>query len=325
MMRTRTKRTLYFLFSLFLIGLSYVLFHYHDNIPLAQLKEDYADEDSKFIELVGMEVHYRERGTGMPLLLLHGTGASLHTWEKWTEELSQYYRVISLDLPGFGLTGKHFGNNYSIQSYTEFLHSFTQKMALDSFHLAGNSLGGNIAWNYALDYPQQVKKLVLLNASGYPHPERTPPLAFRLAQNPILSKLMLRVTPRSLFKKSLQEVYVNDDLVTDAMIDRYFDLFLRRGNRQAFIDRCNQDFVDRSAEIQQIQQPTLIIWGDQDEWVPVADAARFQEDLPNAQLIIYENTGHLPMEERAEASILDVQRFLQEKHVGQVQNISINE
>jgi len=324
-MRRRTKNIFYFLFSLMLIGLIYGLFNYQTNIPLDQLKSDYAYEDSKFIELVGMEVHYREVGTGTPLVLLHGTGASLHTWEKWTDELSKQFRVITLDLPGFGLTGKHFGNNYSIKSYTEFLHTFTQKIGLDSFYLAGNSLGGNIAWGYALDHPQVVKKLILLNASGYPHPERTPPLAFRLAQNPVLSKLMLRITPRSLFKKSLREVYVNDDLVTDELITRYFSMFLRRGNRQAFIDRSNQDFDDRSAEIKQIQTPTLILWGDKDEWTPVADAAKFQEDLANSKLVIYENTGHLPMEERAEESILDVQRFLQSEKVGQLPNMAIDE
>lgn len=288
----------------------YVAFNYYGNIPMEKLTADYTYEDSKFVEFIGMDVHYRETGSGMPIVLLHGTGASLHTWEKWTEELSKDFRVISLDLPGFGLTGKHFGNNYSIASYTSFLNSFLAKIEVDSFYLAGNSLGGHIAWEYTLNHPEQVKKLILLDATGYPHPNDTPPLAFRIAQNPVLGKLLLRVTPRSLFQKSLREVYADDSQVTDELIDRYFSLFLRRGNRQSFIDRANQEFVDRSSEIKNIEAPTLVLWGDQDEWVPVADAARFQKDIPQSELIIYKNIGHLPMEEVAEQSVKDVKRFL---------------
>ncbi len=295
-----------------LIVLMYAAFNYHGNVPIEQLKADHTYEDSKFVDIIGMDVHYRVTGEGSPVLLLHGTGASLHTWEKWTEELAKDFQVISVDLPGFGLTGKHFGNDYSISSYTHFLHTFTQKIGLDSFHLAGNSLGGHIAWEFALDYPQQVKKLVLLDATGYPHPNDTPPLAFRIAQNPILNKLLLRITPRSLFVKSLKEVYVDDSQVTDELINRYFSLFLRRGNRQSFVDRANQEFIDRTADLGKIQSPTLILCETEYLENRSQNAGRFQKDIPNSKLIVYKNVGHVPMEEVAEQSVRDAKRFLME-------------
>ncbi|MEM8908072.1 MAG: alpha/beta hydrolase [Bacteroidota bacterium] len=316
-MKKTTKNVLYLGFSLLLIGLMYAAFNYHSNIPIEELKARYTDESSHFVELVGMEVHYQVSGTGQPLVLLHGTGASVHTWDGWVASLSKDFQIIRLDLPGFGLTGKHYGNNYSIQSYSDFLEAFVSKMGLDHFHLAGNSLGGHIAWHYALDHPNRVNRLVLLDATGYTHPDDQPPLAFRLAQNLILGKLMLRITPRSLFERSLREVYADDGKVTGALVDRYFDLFLRRGNRQAFVDRVKEKFVDRSAEIADIQAPTLILWGEADHWVPVTDAARFKEDLPNAELIIYPEVGHVPMEEIPEQSAQDVRQFLLAGSVGE--------
>ena len=202
---------------------------------------DRAYKDSQFIEVQELPVHYRVRGKGEPLVLIHGTGSSLHTWEEWTKVLEKDFKVIALDMPAFGLTGPNQTGKYSLEYYAKFLDEFLEKLGVSSCHIGGNSLGGAISWRYAAMFPAKVKKLILLDAGGYPaeREEEEPPLAFQLAQSPIWSKVLLTVTPRSLFESSMKEVYHNDELVTEELINRYYELYLRAGNRQAFIDRVN--------------------------------------------------------------------------------------
>lgn len=298
-------------FILSMLALIYGGFNYYSNIPLAELKKQYSYEDSKVMNIVGMKVHYRVTGSGEPLVLLHGTGSSLHTWEGWTKELSDQYQVISLDLPGFGLTGKHFANDYSIKAYTDFLDIFLDKLGVTHINLAGNSLGGHIAWQYALDHSNRVKKLILLNASGFQKEDADVTLAFRLANIPVVNKLMLRVTPKSLVESSLEEVYHNDNKVTDELVNRVHSLQLRRGNRQAFIDKSSYEYADRSADLKNINCPTLIQWGKHDAWFPVDWAKDFEAAIPNARVIIYDQAGHVPMEEIPEETARDARQFLE--------------
>jgi pimeloyl-ACP methyl ester carboxylesterase len=256
-----------------------------------------------------MDVHYRINGQGPTLLLVHGTAASLHTWEDWTKELEKEFQVISLDIPAYGLTGPHPKRSYKVDDYVNFLAAFAKQLKLDSFSLAGNSLGGLIAWNYAATHPDQVKKLILVDPSGMS--KKAPSsLAFRLAKNSLSSKFLRYVTPKSLFEKSLKEVYFNESKLKPAVLNRYYELGLRTGNRQAFIDRANtKQNVDLS-RLQSIQSPTLIMWGKEDAWIPVAHAAQFQSGIPNAKVLIYENAGHIPMEEIPDITVKDVITFL---------------
>ncbi len=298
-------------FILSMLVLIYGGFNYYSNIPLADLKKKYTYEDSKMMNIVGMNVHYRVTGSGEPLVLLHGTGSSLHTWEEWTNQLSSQYQVISLDLPGFGLTGKHFANDYSIKAYADFIDIFLDKLGVTHINLAGNSLGGHIAWQYALDHSNRVKKLILLNSSGFQKEDADVSLAFRLANMPVINKLMLRVTPKSLVESSLEEVYHNDNKVTDELVNRVHSLQLRRGNRQAFIDKSSFEYADRSADLKNIQCPTLIQWGKHDAWFPQSWAKAFEAAIPNARLIIYDKAGHVPMEELPIETAQDAQQFLE--------------
>ncbi len=297
-------------FILSMLVLIYCGFNYYSNIPIDDLKKQYTYEDSKMMNIVGMNVHYRVTGSGEPLVLLHGTGSSLHTWEEWTNQLSNEYQVISLDLPGFGLTGKHFANDYSIKAYTDFLDIFLDKLGVTHINLAGNSLGGHIAWQYALDHSNRVKKLILLNSSGFQKEDSDVSLAFRLANLPLINKLMLRITPKSLVESSLEEVYHNDNKVTDKLVNRVHSLQLRRGNRQAFIDKSSYEYTDRSADLKNIQCPTLIQWGKHDAWFPARWAKDFETSIPNARLIIYDKAGHVPMEELPTETAQDVLQFL---------------
>jgi pimeloyl-ACP methyl ester carboxylesterase len=270
---------------------------YHPDIPIAQLKEKYAYADSQFDSLLGMSVHYRIRGEGPTLLLLHGTAASLHTWEECTTALEKDFTVVSVDIPGFGLTGPHPEGDYSMTTYTDFIQAFSQRLSLDSFALAGNSLGGKIAWNYSLKYPEQVQQLILIDASGFAN-DRKDPISFRLAKNDFTAPLLKSITPKRLVRNSLLDVYAQDEKVSDALVQRYFDLLLRPGNRQAFIDRVRSARTDNTHLLPQLKgKPVLIIWGAEDTWIPVQHVERFKKALPNAEAAILEGVGHVPMEE----------------------------
>lgn len=305
------KRALYIALALTsALLLALVIIHYHSDMPLEELKARYTYPDSRFVEVQGMNVHYRRTGAGAPLLLLHGTGSSLHTWEGWTEELRDSFELISLDLPAFGLTGPHPERDYSIPSYVRFLDGFVEAIGLDTFYLAGNSLGGLIAWEYCLSHPDKARKLVLVCSAGWPRQQQLP-LALRLARMPVVKDIMKRVTPRPMFRKTLREVYYDDSKVTEGQVSRYFELFLRPGNRQAYIDRVAQPQEAAPERLARLNIPVLIQWGVHDKWIPFADARRFEEILPNARLASYENAGHVPMEEIPEQTAADARGFLQ--------------
>ena len=284
---------------------------YKSDIPLQGLKNNYANAHSKFIPINNTEVHYRIEGQGHPLVLLHGTGASLHTWDDWTNILKDSFQIIRLDLPAFGLTGPNKMGNYSIRNYVDFLSNFLSKINIDTFCLAGNSLGGRIAWQYTHAYPEQVKKLILIDATGAPN-NRGMPTVFKLAKNPITAFLLRNILPKSFIEKNLKEVYFDDDKITEELIARYHSMALREGNRQAFIDRANTDCSEESFKIAEIKTPTLILWGKHDQWVDVNDAYYFEKTIPNSFLKIYENAGHVPMEEIPEESAKDAMQFLLE-------------
>lgn len=273
------------------------------------IKDKYADEDSKFALIGDQEVHYKKEGSGNKiLLLLHGTGASLHTWDGWVDTMKDSLTVYRLDLPAFGITGPASNADYSIKSYVDFVDQFATNMGIDSFGLAGNSLGGNIAWNYTLEHKNKVTKLILIDAAGYPS-DKTVGI-FKMAQNPILSNIIRHITPRSLVEKNLLEVYNLDDRVTDPLVDRYWHMTLREGNRQAFIDRARTKYQDRSHLISEINCPTLIMWGQKDDWIDVSYANQFIEDISNSSLIIYPNLGHVPMEEEPTSTSRDALGFI---------------
>lgn len=295
--------------GILLVVVALTAFYFRLDRPVDKLKEKYTYPGSSFVEVEGMEVHVRAKGDGMPLILLHGTGASLHTWEGWTNVLQDSFRVISLDLPAFGLTGPHPEDDYSISAYVSFLEAFAQKMQLDSFHLAGNSLGGLIAWNYAYTHPGRVKKMILLDAAGFPR-NGPQPLAIRLARYPIVSDLLQYITPKSLFRKSLREVYGNPDILEQATIDRYFDLFLRTGNRKAYVARARESYKVPTAPLRELPMPVLIQWGAKDSWISPDNAQQFDAMIPNSQVITYPELGHVPMEEDPETTARDAQQFL---------------
>lgn len=297
-----------------LIIIAIIIFFGHRNIPLNELKEKYTDSESSFISVNGMDVHFRDEGNqvdSLPIVLIHGTASSLHTFDVWANNLKSSNRVVRVDLPAYGLTGPFPNHNYSMAHYKDFLKDFLTALNINQCVLAGNSLGGQIAWNFALEHPKMVEKMILIDAAGYPLNSKSVPIAFKLAQTPLLNKLLTFITPHSLVRASIENVYFDTAKVTDSLVDRYFELTLREGNRQAFVDRFKMS-QDTSAyhNIKYIQQPTLIIWGAEDLLIPVENAYKFHKDLPNNTLVILEDTGHTPMEESPIESLEPVITFL---------------
>ena len=157
-----------------------------------------------------------------------------------------------------------------------------------------------------------MQKLILIAAAGYPTKSKSIPIAFKVAQTPILNKLLLYVTPRFLVKASVKNVYFDKTKVTEKIVDRYFNLILRKGNRKAFVDRLTvRNSLIRYDKIKSIQQPTLILWGAEDLLIPVENAYKFQKKLSNNKLVILNKVGHTPMEESPRQSLKSVQEFLE--------------
>ena len=309
----KTSITKKFFYGFVIIFLIAIYNGAYADISAEDLKKEYANEHSKFIEINGLQVHYRDEGKGFPIVLVHGTASSLHTWNDWTTKLSKNYRVIRMDLPAFGLTGPNKIADYSIEAYTQFLHQFLSKIKLDKFYLAGNSLGGNIAWNYAAEYPEQIEKLILVDASGLPT-NKPQPAIFKMAKTPFLNSLFLYVTPKFFIKKNMEQVYADDTKITDALITRYHKMALRVGNRQAFIDRAKVDFKlggeANLEKLKSIQTPTLLIWGAKDTWIPLDNGKRMNKLMRNSKLVVLENSGHVPMEENPKESLAVLNSFL---------------
>jgi pimeloyl-ACP methyl ester carboxylesterase len=289
------------------LGLALAAFH--RDLPLETLKARYAGPPSKFTQLGEMVVHYRDEGTGPALVLLHGTGASLHTWDEWASELRNDFRVIRMDLPGFGLTGPEPNEDYSAGAYVRFIDSFVSQRGLSRFDLAGNSLGGFLAWRYAVAHPGRVRKLILVDAAGYPQ-ARPPPLVFRLARIPVLSSVSTRFDPHWFVEKTLRQSYGDPSHLSKELVNRYAELALRPGNRQAFVARVSTREPDSSGEIRLVRAPTLILWGALDVLIDPRDAARFHTEIQGSRLIVYPGVGHVPMEEIGHRTAVDVKTFL---------------
>ena len=277
-------------------------------MQLSELIEKYTNEHSKFINVDGLDVHYRDEGKGEVLLLIHGTFSSLHTYDEWTNILKDHFRVIRLDLPGFGITGPSMDNKYSIELFIEFILSFLNAIKIKKFHIAGNSLGGWMSWELALTYPERIKKMVLLNSAGYIN-DRNYPLPFVIAQTPFLRNAFSFI-PRAIVRRFLRQVFCDQTVITELMVNRYYDLIHREGNLDAFVKIANSYFIQNTHNLNKIHLPVLIMWGNKDRWISPNHAQFFHREIPKSKLLIYENVGHVPMEEIPEKSALDVISFL---------------
>jgi len=287
-----------------------------NTIPLDQLKAKYADSESQIIQIDDMNIHYKDEGHGPVLILVHGVCASLHTWDGWTQRLKDRYRIIRLDIPGFGLTGPAPDTSfYQIDEAVKLFERLVEEMKLEKFYLAGNSLGGYISWNYALKHPEKVEKLILVDSVGFPQPL---PGIIALASFPIIRIYARYIMPRFLFDSAVEQVFGDQSKITDKLKDRYFELAMREGNKGSYVDvftemrrMCGNENLSKG--IKDLKPPTLVMWGTKDIWIPFKYFENWKKELPTAKFIQYEGAGHTPMEEIPDETARDADLFLSGK------------
>jgi pimeloyl-ACP methyl ester carboxylesterase len=306
--------------SLISIALILCASWYRSDIPVTELEAKYFTPQSSYLTVQDSKVHVRQQGAGPTIFLLHGSFASLHTWDGWEKELSKNFKTISLDFPGHGLTGPNAANRYSTDDYEALVFALADQLKIDTFYVAGNSMGGQVAWKMALHRPERVKKLILVDAAGYWRistdsifKTHNRPFIFKLLQNDWVASTMIKITPRFLFKINLRQVYGNPGKVKNEEVDRFYDLLLREGNRASTMQRLRQPGKDLQDSIKHIQVSTLIIWGAKDAWIPVANAYHFNKDIKTSETKIFPQAGHVPMQEIPNETVKSAIDFLQNK------------
>ncbi len=293
-----------------------VLWAYSPSLPPDVLIERYANAHSTFIDVGGVRAHVRDEGVGaggktaaIPIVLIHGSLESLQVWEGWVEALKGRARLISVDLPGHGLTGAWPRDEYTIDAYADFIEVLADTLNLDRFAVAGHSMGGAVAWTFAATRPNRVSHLILVDSTGFPRQGQAP-LSARLARLPVLGDLGIWFKPESAARRALTEAYADPAMATPERVKRYAELQRFPGNRRATLERLHtQDPLDPTM-LKRLDVPTLIIWGGRDRWVPVADALRFRQFIRAAHLAIFDRLGHNPMEEDPKATAAAVDAFL---------------
>lgn len=300
--------------GLVLLGvvLAVLVWAYHSDKPRAELEAQYAAPPSQFIESGGVRFHVRDTGPkeGPAVLFLHGFGSSLHTWEDWATSLQDRFRVIRVDLPGFGLTGADPSGDYRDPHTLALLKDLLDRLGVETAVLAGNSMGGRMAWRFAAAYPERVTKLVLVSPDGFASPGRG---YGELPKVPLSLSLLPYFLPVPLVRISILPAYHDKSVLTDALLSRYCDMMLAPGVRRAILARTAQDvLVDPVPLLSTIKVPTLLLWGDKDALIPITNAADYLRVMPDARLVTLVNVGHVPQEEIPGESLRPLRAFLEE-------------
>ena len=323
-MRNRALKII-FRFAIGVLALScallagFMALYWAPDRPVEELQSRWATPPSQFIGVTGMTVHLRDEGPPddpLPIVLLHGTSASLHTWDGWAAGLVSQRCVIRIDLPGFGLTGPfpdraNGSGDYTVAHYVTFIDALLTRLGVTRCILAGNSFGGQISIAMALAHPERVGKLILIDSSGYPPAPASIPIGFRLARIPLLNKVMEVTLPRRVVEASVRNVYGDPGRVTAEIVDRYVDLTLREGNRRALVERLKQVPAEAiTDQIPMVRVPTLILWGGRDRLIPPEAAERFHREIAGSRLILFDDLGHVPQEEDPSRTLAAAKEFL---------------
>lgn len=307
--------------------------------PPSYLERRYTNEASGFVSIDDARLHYRDQGRrdGKTIVALHGAYSSLHTWEPWVEQLGEEYRIISLDMPGHGLTGPLQSERHTMSALVSYVERFCEHMDLSDIVVAGNSMGGAVAWRLSINRPDLLSHMILLNAGGAT-------LLSTLADNLVsfgTDMVPRYFTPRMFVRMLLLDAYYDNDMVTDALVRRYHDLLCRTGNRRAVIEICRnymEDHFDESIhevvdsgiprlpsmndtelkpsvwdeyEIANVEVPTLFQWGIEDQWLPLSFGEEFADEVVDCRFIRYEEVGHVPMEENPPDTAADAAAFIE--------------
>jgi pimeloyl-ACP methyl ester carboxylesterase len=278
--------------------------------PRAALEAKYLRAHGDIIEILGTSVHVRDSGPkdARPVIMMHGFGSSLHTWEPWAQALAGEHRVIRFDLPGSGLSGPDTSGVYADYRTMDLLAALMDRLGVTQASLVGNSIGGRIAWRFAAQYPQRVTKLVLISPDGF----ASTGFAYgKKPSVPSMIKLMRYFLPKAMLRANLESAYGNATALTDETADRYYDLLLGPAVRDALIARMEQTVLeDPEPLLRRIRVPVLLVWGERDALIPFSNARDYLRNLPDARLVSFPTLGHVPQEEAPAVSLPPVQSFL---------------
>jgi len=303
-----TRRLLAIAATVALIAAGFAL--YTPDTEQSALRASYLASPADLRNIEGVSLHVRDTGprTAPALIMLHGFGSSLHTWEPWARALDSTYRVIRFDLPGSGLSAPDPTGDYADMRSMQLLAALMDTLGIRRATLIGNSMGGRIAWSFAARYPERVDQLVLISPDGFASPgfEYGKP-----ADVPFALSLMRYVMPMPLLRMSLEPAYADRRTMTDSLATRYYDLMRAPGAREAMLQRMRQTMLINPVPLlRQIQASTLLLWGQQDEMIPFSNAADYMKALPHATLVPLPKVGHLPFEETPAAALIPLRRFL---------------
>jgi pimeloyl-ACP methyl ester carboxylesterase len=291
-----------------LVGLSFWL--WTPDRPRQALAKTYLRSPGDLMDMGGFKLHVRDDGPrdAPAIIMLHGFGASLHTFEPWAQALDGTNRVIRFDLPGSGLSEPDPTGIYTDARSMDLLLALMDRLGISKASLVGNSIGGRLAWTFAATHPDRVNKLVLISPDGF----ASPGFAYgRAPEVPRVLTIMRYVLPRFLLRMNLVAAYANPEALTDQTLERYHALLLASGNRAALIERMRQTVLrDPVPLLRRIQAPVLLLWGQKDAMIPIANAADYLGALPQATLVTLPGLGHVPQEEDPEASLVPVRDFL---------------
>jgi pimeloyl-ACP methyl ester carboxylesterase len=277
----------------------------------SELEKIYSSSKNAYVNALGVNIHYQDTGPSknpIPILFLHGFGASLQTWDTWSQSLSNEYRVISVDLPGFGLTGEDPSGIYTDERSVEVLEAFLKALQISKVVLVGNSMGGKFAWQFTARYPNQVAKLVLISPDGY----ASPGIEYgKKTEIPAIAQLYRYFFSKTFLAMNLEPAYANPKTLNDNLVNRYYDLMLAPGVRGAILARMQQTVLkDPVPSLANIQVPTLLIWGEKDAFIPISNSNDYLKVMPNVKRVSLPNIGHLPQEEQPTIGLAALKEFL---------------
>ena len=286
------------------------------DIPYETLEAKYTNGASRFVDLPGgFHVHYQDDGDSrLPtVVLLHGFGDSYTSWEGWVQQLKTRFHLLSVDFPGHGLTRAPEGYSLDGEGLADFVDAFAAQLGLPKFAVAGNSMGGGVAWQLAVRHPQRIDALILVDAAGFPNekPPAAVPLAFKILKYPLGRALLRNIDNRPLIDEGLKTDVFDKALITPALVDRWADFQRAPGHRAILMSVRMGSLMSASPEgLRGISVPTLILHGENDVLIEPASAGKFAAAIPGAKVLIYPNVGHLPQIEIPQRSSADVAEFL---------------
>ncbi|VVD28854.1 alpha/beta fold hydrolase [Paraburkholderia dioscoreae] len=284
------------------------------SVPRDELRQRYTQSGSRFVKIMGADVHYVDEGSGDIIVMMHGFASSLHTWNRVADELKREHRVIRLDLPPFGVTGPLRSSSGAIETmdlptYRRFIDTFMQALGISRATLIGNSLGGLISWDYAARHRDAVERLVLIDSAGFPIKL---PIYIGLFNSALVRVSSPWWLPEAIIKSAVRNVYGDPRKIDPVTLRRYVEFFHGEGTRAA-IGKMVPTLDFRQVEtsvLKTLDVPALVLWGAKDRWIPTAHAAEFASRIPGAKSVMYAGLGHIPMEEAPERVMTDLRAFL---------------